>query len=139
MVGQAGLNQAGGPSPANKVFVQRDYSEGTSVKFQSKFPHELEGMVERHVFENTINTLNNFYRQAEKMNSSSFCEGCLACISAYLLYLCVETHYEKYVKQAASFIDHQNETIYVPRGLYITDPLERGLRVVEITLLDAMS
>lgn len=28
-----------------KVFVQRDYSEGTIVKFQSRFPQELEGRV----------------------------------------------------------------------------------------------
>lgn len=28
-----------------KVFIQRDYSEGTSVKFQTKFPPELEGKV----------------------------------------------------------------------------------------------
>lgn len=28
-----------------KVFVQRDYSDGTSVKFQTRFPAELEGRV----------------------------------------------------------------------------------------------
>lgn len=28
-----------------KVFVQRDYSEGTLVKFQTRFPQELEGRV----------------------------------------------------------------------------------------------
>ena len=28
-----------------KVFIQRDYSEGTSVKFQTRFPTELEGKV----------------------------------------------------------------------------------------------
>lgn len=28
-----------------KVFVQRDYSDGTSVRFQSRFPTELEGKV----------------------------------------------------------------------------------------------
>jgi hypothetical protein len=32
-------------APSHKVFVQRDYSEGTSVKFQTKFPPELEGKV----------------------------------------------------------------------------------------------
>lgn len=67
---------SGGPqSPANKVFIQRDYSEGTAVRFQTKFPLELERFIDRHQFENTVATLNNFYRQAEKMNSSSFCEG----------------------------------------------------------------
>lgn len=28
-----------------KVFVQRDYSDGTSVRFSSRFPTELEGKV----------------------------------------------------------------------------------------------
>lgn len=28
-----------------KVFVQRDYSEGTTVKFQTRFPQELESRV----------------------------------------------------------------------------------------------
>lgn len=66
----------GGPqSSANKVFIQRDYTEGTAVRFQTKFPLELERFIDRHQFENTVSTLNNFYRQAEKMNSSSFCEG----------------------------------------------------------------
>ena len=31
-----------------KVFVQRDYTEGTAVKFQVKYPLELEGKV-RHL------------------------------------------------------------------------------------------
>lgn len=33
------------PPPCLKVFVQRDYSEGTVVKFQTRFPTELEGRV----------------------------------------------------------------------------------------------
>ncbi len=28
-----------------KLFIQRDYSEGTAVKFQERFPSELEGRV----------------------------------------------------------------------------------------------
>ena len=28
-----------------KLFIQRDYSEGTAVKFQERFPAELEGKV----------------------------------------------------------------------------------------------
>lgn len=34
-------------SLANKVFIQRDYSEGTTCKFQTKFPSELESRVRR--------------------------------------------------------------------------------------------
>lgn len=28
-----------------KIFIQRDYSEGTMVKFQTRFPPELDGRV----------------------------------------------------------------------------------------------
>lgn len=42
----AGQGQAdGGLSNCQKVFIQRDYSEGTMVKFQTQFPTELESMV----------------------------------------------------------------------------------------------
>lgn len=43
----AGRGQAGGGPPPNcqKVFIQRDYSEGTMVKFQTQFPTELESRV----------------------------------------------------------------------------------------------
>lgn len=36
---------AGGGVVFSKVFIQRDYSEGTSVKFHTRLPTELEGMV----------------------------------------------------------------------------------------------
>lgn len=37
--------QMAAPPPCLKVFIQRDYSEGTVVKFQTRFPSELEGRV----------------------------------------------------------------------------------------------
>ena len=33
-----------------KLFIQRDYSEGTAVKFQERFPSELEGRVKNQNF-----------------------------------------------------------------------------------------
>lgn len=32
-------------SPHTKVFIQRDFSEGIPVKFQTRYPPELEGRV----------------------------------------------------------------------------------------------
>lgn len=82
-----------------KVFIQRDYSDGTSVKFQStRFPPELEGRVrrrnpfnstnrrmlqtfsfsmctfqiERQQFEATINKLNEYFAEAEKGSCSTY-------------------------------------------------------------------
>lgn len=34
------------------------------------------------------------------------------------------------LKKIAKFIQEQNDKIYAPRGLLLTDPIERGLRVV---------
>lgn len=119
-----------------KVFIQRDYSDGTSVKFQTRFPPELEGRIERQQFEATINKLNEYFAEAEKGSCSTYCEGCLACITAYLVYLCTETHYEKCIRKVSKYIGQQNERIYNPKGLQITDPTFRGLRVIEISILD---
>lgn len=51
--------------------------------------------VDRQQFEETVRTLNNLYAEAEKLGSQSYLEGCLACLTAYTIFLCMETHYEK--------------------------------------------
>lgn len=37
-------------SNCTKVFIQRDYSEGTAVKFHTRLPTELEGHVSKVKF-----------------------------------------------------------------------------------------
>uniref|UniRef100_A0AAX7U5Y6 Golgin subfamily A member 7 n=1 Tax=Astatotilapia calliptera TaxID=8154 RepID=A0AAX7U5Y6_ASTCA len=113
-----------------KVFIQRDYSSGTMCQFQTKFPSELENRIDKQQFEETVRALNNMYAEAEKLGSQSYIEGCLACLTAYTVFLCMETHYEKVLKKIAKYIQEQNDKIYAPRGLLLTDPIERGLRVV---------
>ncbi|XP_032368651.1 golgin subfamily A member 7 [Etheostoma spectabile] len=127
------------PAVSSKVFIQRDYSSGTISKFQTKFPSELESRLDKQQFEETIQTLNNLYAEAEKLGAESYLEGCLACLTAYTIFLCMETHYEKVLKKIARYIKDQNEKIYAPRGLLLTDPIERGLRVVEITIFEDRS
>jgi len=118
-----------------KVFVQRDFSEGSGVRFATRFPQELEGKIDRPLFDYTVNTLNNLYAEAEKGSCSTYCEGCMACLTAYIIYFCAETHYEKCLKKVSRFVHEQNEQVWTKRGLLLTDPIERGLRVVEISLL----
>lgn len=38
------------------------------------------------------------------------------------------------LKKISGYIQEQNEKIYAPRGLLLTDPIERGMRVVSFTL-----
>ncbi|KAJ8791292.1 hypothetical protein J1605_004339 [Eschrichtius robustus] len=86
--------------------------------------------IDRQQFEETVRTLNNLYAEAEKLGGQSYLEGCLACLTAYTIFLCMETHYEKVLKKVSKYIQEQNEKIYAPQGLLLTDPIERGLRVV---------
>uniref|UniRef100_A0A3Q3FLS0 Golgin subfamily A member 7 n=1 Tax=Labrus bergylta TaxID=56723 RepID=A0A3Q3FLS0_9LABR len=95
--------------------------------------------LDKQQFEETIQTLNNLYAEAEKLGGKSYLEGCLACLTAYTIFLCMETHYEKVLKKIGRYIKDQNEKIYAPRGLLLTDPIERGLRVVEITIFEDRS
>lgn len=122
-------------SSCRKVFLQRDYSEGSGVRFQTRYPADLEGKLDRQAFEYTIKTLNSLYDEAEKASCSTYCEGCMACLTAYIIYFCTETHYEKCLKKVSRFVHEQNEQVWTKRGLLITDPIERGLRVVEISIL----
>jgi len=134
---QPGQPQTTTISHANcrKVFIQRDYSEGSGVRFQTRFPVELQDKIEREQFEYTVKMMNSMYAEAEKANCSTFCEGCMACLTAYVIYFCSETHYEKCLKKVARFVVEQNEQVWTKRGLLITDPIERGLRVIEISIL----
>lgn len=51
--------------------------------------------IENSVFENTINDINAMFVEAEKMSCGRYCEGCLGCLTAYLVFFCMETHYEQ--------------------------------------------
>uniref|UniRef100_A0A3Q3WG92 Golgin subfamily A member 7/ERF4 domain-containing protein n=1 Tax=Mola mola TaxID=94237 RepID=A0A3Q3WG92_MOLML len=110
------------------VFIQRDYSEGTVCRFLTKFPSELDNR--RALLEETVKRLNSYYVEAEKIGGQSYLEGCLACATAYIIFLCMETRYEKVLKKISGYIQEQNEKVYAPRGLLLTDPIERGMRVV---------
>ena len=59
----------------------------------------------------------------------------MACMTAYVIFFCSETHYEKCLRKVSRFVHEQNEKVWTKRGLLITDPVERGLRVIEITIL----
>lgn len=51
-----------------------------------------------------MKTLNSYYVEAEKIGGQSYLEGCLACATAYIVFLCMETRYEKVRKQHAKHV-----------------------------------
>jgi len=61
------------------------------------------------MFETTLNKLNEFYSDAEALSARTYCENCFACLTAYIIYLCMDTHYEKVV----NVIFHFDFYVYV--------------------------
>lgn len=92
-------------SSCAKVFIQRDYSEGVGVKFETKLPTELQGKISSTEFTDVIERINAIYEDAERLSARTYLENCLACLTAYLVLICMPTNYEKvsrflfYVKQ----------------------------------------
>lgn len=123
-----------GVSRGTRIYLQRDFSEGTTVRFCNKFPSELVSLIDRDSFKRTIDKINSIFDEAERMSIKVFFESCLACITAYCIYACMDSHYDKCLKKISKYIAEQNDTVWRPRGLCITDPMDRGLRVIEITI-----
>lgn len=122
-------------SACRKVYVQRDYSQGLAVKFQTRLPAELEGKLESSLLEATIARLNQFYAEGEKVGARSAAETLFGCFTCYLSHLCTTLQYDRALERIAEFLRQENESVYLPRGLFLTDPIQRGLRVLEISLL----
>ncbi len=113
-----------------KVFIQRDYSDGVGVRFDPKLPADLRGKIDQAEFEAVLERINEIYADAERLSARTCCENCFACLTAYLVLICMPTHYEKNVKKASELISIENERLFIPKGLLMVDPMERGLRCV---------
>lgn len=91
--------------------------------------------MDENTWYHTVDNINVMFKRAGQVNTASVGETLLSFFSCYLVRLCVRTRYEKQLALIREFIDDQNKRVYVPAGLCLTDPMERGLRVLEITLL----
>ena len=124
------------PGRPHRIVVHRDFSEGVGVRFNTAFPDELTGRIDPDAFYILVNKVNKYFVDAERISFYSVVDSILGCLTAYLIFLCVDTHYERCIKKVSRFIDVQNKNLWIPRGLYVTDPKDKGLRVIEITFID---
>lgn len=120
--------------PPRKFFLQRDYTNGTAVRFSDEFPTELRGRVSESDFKATMDHINEIFDEAEALSCRTYAEGCLACVTGYLIHCCCKTHYEKCVEKVARYIDEQNRNVFEPKGIVLGDPMDRGLRCIEVNI-----
>jgi hypothetical protein len=117
------------------IFLARDYTRGLTPRFADSFPNRLVGLVEERVFRETIDKVNSIFEAAEKRTTKLMLRNILSCLSAYTLELCLSNPYDKHLEELTCFINQQNEQVYAPLGLVFGNPLDRGLRVIEIRSL----
>lgn len=51
--------------------------------------------IDKELFEQSINQINAIFDDGQKVGPRSYAEGCLGCLSAYLIYSCMTTQYDK--------------------------------------------
>uniref|UniRef100_A0A5S6QLE8 Ras modification protein ERF4 n=1 Tax=Trichuris muris TaxID=70415 RepID=A0A5S6QLE8_TRIMR len=105
------------------------------VKFSTKLPPELQGRLDADEFALIITKLNEIYAKAEQITCESVFENVIGFFSCYLAHLCITFQYDKSLKLVSNYLKEQNEKVFIPHGLFVIDPIERGLRVIEISEL----
>ena len=118
-----------------KIFVERDYSDGIIVKFVKDFPPTLEGIISHENWTETIEKINSHFANAEKVCLGSIVESTLGLCTCYISRLFIKTEYQKELVKLRAYIENQNRNIFLPVGLCIADPMERGLRIIEVNIL----
>ncbi|CAB3406146.1 unnamed protein product [Caenorhabditis bovis] len=121
-----------------RVFIQRDYSKGLDVRFETEFPPRFTGMIPRDVWENTIHRINKIFEDAEAINARTIFETVLGCVTCYCSRLVSTSIFDKKLIELKEFLKRENSEIYHKAGLHIMNPMERGLRVIEISILNTI-
>jgi len=132
---------SGGEDPSlaklRKVFVDRDYRFGfMPVRFVTERPRELRNKIGRQDFAEAVEEINNSMKH---LGEPACSEGTFACLTGHLSLVCCPSRYEHGLSRAANLVKSQNENLWGLHKLHVTDPALRGLRVLEITILDEVA
>jgi hypothetical protein len=106
------------------------------VRFTTAFPEELTGRIGSDEFQSVIDKVNRIFDDAEKVSIFSVMDSLLGCLTAYLIFACYDSYYDRCLKRVTRLIEQQNQSVWKPKGLLLTDPKDRGLRVIEITIFE---
>uniref|UniRef100_A0A7E4V071 Ras modification protein ERF4 n=1 Tax=Panagrellus redivivus TaxID=6233 RepID=A0A7E4V071_PANRE len=122
-----------------KCYIQRDFSRGLEVRFSSDFPQELEDKIDPETWTNFINNLNAKYERAEEVSCGSVVESTISFLTCHVARLCYPTVWSRVLKQVATFIEERNRVVFIPNNIFVRDPVVKGLRVIEVSILDEFS
>jgi len=108
------------PTVEKYIRIERDYSQhGEICQFEVEFPSVLAGRIEKTIFEDTLNLINQQLYDAERISFMNFFDVLISCLSIYTIDFCYKTTYERKLKKLSDTIAEQNRIIYEPKGLHI--------------------
>uniref|UniRef100_A0A915DFF8 Ras modification protein ERF4 n=1 Tax=Ditylenchus dipsaci TaxID=166011 RepID=A0A915DFF8_9BILA len=119
-----------------KFYVQRDYGQGLAVCFSTDFPEDLNGKVDKDIWVDFIKQLNGIYAEAEECSTASAAESLLGFLTCYLSRLCVKPIWTNKLEEAVDLINETNDLRFIKCGVYVCNPIDKGLRVIEVVLLN---
>eukprot|EP00049_Salpingoeca_infusionum_P024177 m.15066 g.15066 ORF g.15066 m.15066 type:complete len:136 (+) comp6502_c0_seq2:331-738(+) len=115
-------------------YVNRNYDAGTTPQFYTDLPAELEGRVTAEQFATVVDEINSIFVEAETLTAGLCCLNFASCLTGYLLNLCIENPYEKHMRRLAQVLESHNNSLFHPNGIHVINPMERGLRILEVQI-----
>ena len=83
----------------------------------------------------TVDGINKHFDAAEAHTAALYWRNFASCLTGYIADFCLANPYDAHLRAMSAFVDEQNAKVYNPRGLVLVNPLDRGLRVIEVTHL----
>uniref|UniRef100_A0A1I8FFX7 Ras modification protein ERF4 n=1 Tax=Macrostomum lignano TaxID=282301 RepID=A0A1I8FFX7_9PLAT len=96
---------------SRKVYIQRDYSQGLDCATPPPCAPQLQDRMPEDLFEAAI-----ILAGAENGSVGVYAESCFACLTGYLIYMCMDTHFERSLKEVRKLIEEYNRTVFMPQA-----------------------
>ncbi|WVQ96412.1 hypothetical protein IAU59_003517 [Kwoniella sp. CBS 9459] len=117
--------------PKEIVRIERDWSGGEVCQFESTFPLELEGRIQPSQFTAFINHLNEILTAAYSVRGAIW-DNLIAVSSLWTSLMWRQSHFERELKRAESYIHENNKDMFNPHGLNVLTPRHVALQFLEI-------
>ncbi|CBY21433.1 unnamed protein product [Oikopleura dioica] len=122
-------------SQTEKYFILRDYSINDKIAFTfpnsaSELPVPLRSYYTQ--LKDITTQMETIYSSAEAASTATYCQGCIACLTGYILLWCINTQYEKYQHEAEVLLEKENISTFKGSQIHIRNPCNNGLRCIEV-------
>ncbi|CEI98457.1 hypothetical protein RMCBS344292_12565 [Rhizopus microsporus] len=123
--------------PIKSIRIERDYSLGDGItRFYTNYPEDLQGLITPEQFKHTIEEVNRMMDYADRLSWKVILENIMETLTIYLWPVLFSTHYQRAIDRLHAFIDSENQNVYHPHNLSISDPVKSAFLFIEINFYE---